>query len=256
MRRMIPLMLAITMLLGTGLRAAASETTEVGRTDVTANYVAGEAGSQIISVDIKWEGMSFTYNGESAPIWNPETHEYVGGRSAGWDESTAYISITNHSNVILQAGINFTSEQDYPDMNLLFTDPNPFIGSAETSEGTGEKCEVIIRSIPSGELPADTQTDAKVGQIKVTVMPVEYKTVFETLEGRYSDVPVKSDTLSRGAVYYETDAEYAAVIDAYDHVTTVNADPDSGVPEKNLALNKLIAAYYNQMHLMQEQPSN
>jgi len=43
MRRMISLMLATTMFLGTGLRAAASGTIEVGSTDVTANYVAGEA---------------------------------------------------------------------------------------------------------------------------------------------------------------------------------------------------------------------
>ena len=253
---MISLMLATTMFLGTGLRAAASGTIEVGSTDVTANYVAGEAGGQIISVDIKWEGMSFTYNGESAPSWNPETHEYDEGRSAGWDESTAYIAIINHSNVILQAGINYTGEPDYPDMDLLFTDRNPFVGSAETSEGVGEKCEVIIRSIPSGELPADTKTDAKVGQIKVTVTPVEYLTAFGTLEERYSEVPVKSDALSRGAVYYETETDYAAVIAAYDHVAEVDADPDSGVPEKNLALNKLIMAYYNQMHLMQEQPEN
>ena len=68
MRKIIPLILAVTLLLGMVICSTAAQATEVGSTNVTAEYMPGAQGGQIISVEIAWEGMDFTYNGADARI--------------------------------------------------------------------------------------------------------------------------------------------------------------------------------------------
>ena len=257
MRRIIPLMLIAAMLLSMGLNASATQATEAGSTNVTAGYVAGEEGGQIISVELEWEGMEFTYNGESKPVWDPENHQYVGGSEAGWAESNASISVTNHSNVILQAGINYSSESGYEDMELAFTDVNPFVGSAETSDGAGAECEIIIRAIPMGSLAPNTKTGTKVGEIKVTVVPVDDpKEVLASLADLYGEVPVKSANVLRGEAYFETDADKQLAADTFDKANTAISNENSSDAEKNLALNAFLTAYYNELYLMQDQAAS
>lgn len=257
MRKIIPLMLIAAMLLSMSLSAAATQSTEAGTTNVKAGYVAGEEGGQIISVDIEWEGMEFTYNGASAAVWDPEKHEYIGGSEAGWANSNASISITNHSNVILQAGITYSSNSGYEDMSLKFTDEYPYIGSAETSEKTGTECEVIIRTIPDGVLASDTKTGTEVGQIKVTVAPVESpKDVLTSMEDLYGEIQVKSDTLSRGEVYFETEADKAQADSYYKAAVAEANKQDATAAQKNLALNQFLTAFYNKLHLMQPQAAS
>lgn len=254
MRKIIPLMLIAAMLLSMSLSAAATQSTEAGTTSVKAGYVAGEEGGQIISVDIEWEGMEFTYNGASAAVWDPEKHEYTGGSEAGWAESNASISITNHSNVIIHAGITYSSNSGYEDMDMKFTDEYPYIGSAETSEKTGTECEVIIQAIPDGELAPDTKTGTEVGQIKVTVAPVDSQsTVLVSMEGSYSDISVKSATLPRGELYFETEADKTQVDNYYKAAVAEAGKQDATAAQKNLALNQFLTAFYNKLHLMQPQ---
>lgn len=257
MRRIIPLMLIAAILLSMGLNASATQATEAGGTNVTAGYVAGEEGGQIISVELEWEGMEFTYNGESKPVWDPKEHKYTGGSEAGWAESTASISITNHSNVILQAGIDYSSESGYEDMELAFTDVNPFVGSAETSDGAGAECEIIIRAIPMGSLAPNTKTGTKVGEIKVTVVPVDDpKEVLASLADAYIDIPLESDTLPRGEIYYKTEQELTDVDDCYQVAATEAGKQDTTTAKINLALNAFLTAYYNELYLMQDQAAS
>ena len=257
MRRIIPLMLIAAILLSMGLNASATQATEAGGTNVTTGYVAGEEGGQIISVELEWEGMEFTYNGESKPVWDPKEHKYTGGSEAGWAESTASISITNHSNVILQAGIDYSSESGYEDMELAFTDVNPFVGSAETSDGAGAECEIIIRAIPMGSLAPNTKTGTKVGEIKVTVVPVDDpKEVLASLADAYIDIPLESDTLPRGEIYYKTEQELTDVDDCYQVAATEAGKQDTTTAKINLALNAFLTAYYNELYLMQDQAAS
>ena len=257
MKRMIPLMLIVAMLLSMSLSAAA---TEAGSTSVKAGYAAGEESGQIISVDIEWEGMEFTYNGASDDTWDPEAHQYIKGHAAGWAESAASISITNHSDTILQADIQYTSETGFEDMELEFADDKPYIGSANTGidGGAGAACQVIVRTIPMGELAPNTQTGTKVGEIKVTVTPVDnHMTVLGSLEGAAGEIPVKSDTLARGSICFET-AQDMTDADTYFQEAleaALKQDPDS-TPAKNLALNKFLTAYYNKLYLKQDQQTN
>lgn len=254
MRKTIALMLIAAMLLSMSFSAAATQTTEAGTTSVKAGYIAGEEGGQIISVDIEWEGMEFTYNGASAAVWDPKKHEYTGGSEAGWAESNASISITNHSNVILHAGITYSSNSGYEDMSLKFTDEYPYIGSAETSDSTGTECEVIIQAIPWGVLAPDTRTGTEVGQIKVTVAPVESPMyVLASMEDLYGEVPVKFAALPRGELYFETEADKTQVDDYYKAAVAEAGKQDATAAQKNLALNQFLTAFYNKLHLMQPQ---
>lgn len=257
MRRIVPLVLIAAMLLSMGRSASATQTTEVGSTNVTAGYLAGEEGGQIISVEIEWEGMEFTYNGASNPVWDPKEHKYSEGTEAGWAESTASIAITNHSNVILQAGIQYSSEPDYGDMTLAFTHPDPFIGSAHTSTDAGAECRIAIRAIPMGSLAPNTKTGTKVGEIKVTVVPVDDPmVVLASLADLYGEVPVKSANVPRGEAYFETEADKQLAADTFDKAYTEINNETSSDAEKNLALNAFLTAYYNELYLMQDQAAS
>lgn len=255
MRKIIPLILTVALLMSMSFHTVATQTTETqvaGTTNVKANYVPGEEGGQVISVEIAWEGMEFTYNGASNPQWDAENHQYIPGTDAAWAESNASISITNHSNVILQAGIAYSQGTGYEGMDLQFTDIAPYIGSAETSDSAGEECEVIIRTIPMGVLPKEAK-NSDVGEIKVTVTPVTNHELVLDMIGTMSEiVPVKTDgiTLSRGDLYFAGTDVQEQVTELHGKAATAIAG--TSVPAKNLALNALIMAYYNNLNLMQE----
>ena len=254
MRKIIPLILAVTLLLGMVICSTAAQATEVGSTNVTAEYMPGAQGGQIISVEIAWEGMDFTYNGASENVWDADKHQYISGTAAGWAKSDACISITNHSNVMLKAGIAYTGNPGFKDMGMMFTDRNPFIGSAETQdEGEGKECTVMIRAIPTGKLPPDTPADTNVGELKVTVMPESgYQNVLSVIQDALVFTPVYAASLSRQDVCFADDAAKTNV-DTYLQTAsnTIRSDQTSGA-EKNFALNELLSAYYSALHFPQD----
>ena len=254
MRKIIPLILAVAVFLSMGFSSAAAQATEVGSTNVTAEYVAGAQGGQIIDVEIEWEGMDFTYNDASAAVWDAEKHLYLPASDAQWEKSNAYISITNHSNAILKAGITYNGDPAYKDMQLIFTEGNPFIGSAETQdEGEGEACKVIIRTIPVGKLTPDTPAGTKVGEIKVTVEPeARHQNVLGTIGDAYVLIPVKSDGLSRREVCFATDTALSNVAACLQTASDIINSDEYSIAQKNLALNELISAYYNALHFAQD----
>lgn len=254
MRKIIPLILTLTVLLSVGFCSSTAHATEVGSTNVMAEYLPGAQGGQIISVEIAWEGMDFTYKGASENVWDADKHQYIPGTTAGWAKSDAYISITNHSNVMLKAGIVYTGNPEFKDMGMAFTDRNPFVGSAETqNEGEGKECTVMIRAIPIGNLPPETPADTKVGEIKVTVMPEEsYQDVLGVIQDALIVIPVNSDSLSRQDVCFANDTAKKN-IDSYLQTASeaVNSDKTSDA-EKNFALNELLSNYYSMLHFSQD----
>ena len=58
MKRIIPFMVIVAMLLSMGFSAAATGQEE-HTNDVYGKYEAGEASEQIITVDIDWEGILY-----------------------------------------------------------------------------------------------------------------------------------------------------------------------------------------------------
>lgn len=254
MRKIIPLILAVAVLLSIGFTSAAAHATEVGSTNVTAEYIPGAQGGQMISVEIAWEGMDFTYNGASENVWDADKHQYIPGTAAGWAKSDAYITITNHSNVMIQAEITYAGNPEFKDMGLAFTDINPFVGSAETQdEGEGKECTIMIRAIPTGSLPPDTSADTKVGEIKVTVMPEEdYQNAVGAVRDALAFMPVNTDTLSRQDVCFANEAAKTTVdVCLQTASNAIHSDTTSNA-EKNFALNELLSTYYSVLHFPQD----
>ena len=96
---------------------AANDATNDGTkgTDITVNgtYKAGADAGEVISVDIAWEAMDFTYTAPSKGTWNPDTHTYDNPTEGGWaatNGTSPKITVTNHSNVDVQANFAFNSD--------------------------------------------------------------------------------------------------------------------------------------------------
>ena len=72
--------------------------------------------ADVISVDLVWDAMDFTYTEGSRGTWNPENHKYENPTEGGWTWSHATgveeyptITVTNHSNTAIKANFAFTS---------------------------------------------------------------------------------------------------------------------------------------------------
>ena len=89
-----------------GTPAAGNEDREI---TVNGSFVPGTAADEIISVDVAWEAMDFTYTGASQGTWNPVTHAYEGAIEGGWSDNTPAITVINHSNVAVNATLGFTA---------------------------------------------------------------------------------------------------------------------------------------------------
>ncbi|MDD4422581.1 MAG: leucine-rich repeat protein, partial [Eubacteriales bacterium] len=105
--------------------------------------------STVVSVDVTWGSMEFTY---SDGTWNPETHEYEG---TGWtvDENANKISVTSTSNVPVTVSYTFEQETGYEEVNGSFTNGTNPIVSESLSKGdiTPQSCNAYI--ILSGKPP-------------------------------------------------------------------------------------------------------
>lgn len=77
--------------------------------EISGTYTPGTA-DEIISVDVAWEAMDFTYTGASQGTWNPATHAYEGAIDGGWSDNTPAITVTNHSNAPINATLGFTAD--------------------------------------------------------------------------------------------------------------------------------------------------
>ena len=113
MKKIGALILTAAMITGMSVTAFAADGITSGGTDsaeVKGTY-SSEATVTVYSVDIAWEGLSFTYNGAFEGNWNPETHEYEDAASAGWAAGNGTITVTNHSNTDITATPSYTAEQ-------------------------------------------------------------------------------------------------------------------------------------------------
>ena len=77
--------------------------------EIVGTYAAGQIADEIISVNVAWDAMDFTYTAPSQGTWNPVTHTYDGATAGGWSDNTPAITVTNHSNVAVNATLGFTA---------------------------------------------------------------------------------------------------------------------------------------------------
>lgn len=140
--------------------------------EISGTYTPGTA-DEIISVDVAWEAMDFTYTGASQGTWNPVTHAYEGAIDGGWSDNTPAITVTNHSNVAVNATLGFTA--NVTGVVGTFTEvsgtENDNILELATAEGTAV-ADAPTASANFGISGAAIDADKTLGTITVTIVKV------------------------------------------------------------------------------------
>lgn len=145
-------------------------------------FVFGTRGEAIttgdvISVDLEWGGMEFVYTPEQT-VWNPNTHEYEpvlnedGSSPSGWsvaEGSSNHITITNHSNVAIEAALDFASAEG-KNINGYFDRSYLTCGSAaDEAYNSPEKAPSDSTEFNIIRCEIDEETEGELGTITVTV---------------------------------------------------------------------------------------
>ncbi len=126
------------------------------QTDITGGDVTVKAReAEIISVDITWGAMSFTYtDGE----WDPETHTYAEGEWTPDNENGNVITVKNNGNA--DVNVTFTYNETVDEIEGSFTESSPFVlATNETKE-----IKLILTKKPSS-----TFEDTQLGTVTVSI---------------------------------------------------------------------------------------
>lgn len=130
-------------------------------TGIYLTYNDGTGESELMSVNITWSEMSFTYtDGE----WNPETHTYAVGEWTPDDENGNVITVTNNGNV--DVNVTFTYDETVAEVEGSFTDESGSAIPSPFTLATGE--EKKIKLILNGK-PSSTFEDTKLGTVTVAI---------------------------------------------------------------------------------------
>ena len=163
-----------------GTPAAGNEDREI---TVNGSFVPGAAADEIISLDVAWEAMDFTYTGASQGTWNPANHTYEGATEGGWSNNTPAITVTNHSNVAVNATLGFTA--NVTGVVGTFTEvsgtENDNILNLATAEGT-EVANAPTATANFGISGAAIDADKTLGTITVTIKTATVVTTFAELQ--------------------------------------------------------------------------
>lgn len=262
MRKFLSLILALWLPVCMSLAVRASTInadTPEATCGVEAVYRASEKTTSV-SVDIEWKGFSFTYTGDSGYQWDAQEHSYRGEAGGSWESSDASVTITNHSNAVIQANILYEAKDGFQGTELYFTDTAPIIGSAETSaEGAGTPCTLVVKAIPGGTLPETAVSATQIGTITVSVRSdtdgsdmqiAAYErlyTLHEVVVGAGYDV----QTMTRGTVHYPSKEVAEEVFARMEELGEIICRTEYPVTERNTALNVLITAFYGSLEICQ-----
>ena len=142
--------------------------------EIVGTYTPGATTGEIISVDIAWDAMDFTYTAASQGTWNPVTHTYEGATAGGWSDNTPAITVTNHSNVAVNATLGFTP--DVTGVIGTFTEAsgteNDNILNLATAVGT-DVANAPTATANFGISGAAIDADQKLGTITVSIAKAE-----------------------------------------------------------------------------------
>lgn len=170
MKKILALFLALTLVLSMSATAfaATAEKGDSENIDVTAKYNSSSTTPDVYSVEIEWEGMTFTYSETGDKVWNPATHTYTDNTTAGWDKNEAAITVTNHSNKDVTVQFTYAAEGDTGVTGEL--DKTSEILAAGV-ENEVDKAASVTATLTIGGKPNSTVTEAgvKIGTITVEI---------------------------------------------------------------------------------------
>jgi hypothetical protein len=115
----------------------------------------------VISVDVEWTDMSFTYDEGD---WNDATHNYD---NRGWytSENGGRLTVSNGSNVPVIAQLSYVASEGFEDITVQFTDGDKVTESCELEINES----VSVSVTPSGT-PKEHFENAEMGTIIITII--------------------------------------------------------------------------------------
>ena len=170
MKKLLAGMLSLALAASMSITVFAAETsTGGGDTSITVNgkYQAGAEATEVISVDLAWDAMDFTYTAPSKGKWNPKTHAYENGDEGGWaptNGANPKIAVTNHSNVDVKASFSFNS--DIQNLFSHFSSKALVVDSAVGTTPADAPKETVSFSVYG---VAAIDSDRELGTVTVTI---------------------------------------------------------------------------------------
>lgn len=145
--------------------------------DVQAELKENPDRGNIYSVDLSWDSMVFTYTANVKYTWQPKTHTYYSERTGGsWDKSTSKITATNHSNAAVNVAFGFTAQNGFAgafyDVDTENNNQKTSISSITLNAGEVNKpnaADTKTVTFKLDKMPTNLGTDAKIGEIKLTI---------------------------------------------------------------------------------------
>lgn len=171
MTKFLTLALVLVMMMSLSLTAFAAETNTGGNTtiDVKAIYSGGVSTPDVVSVDIAWGEMQFTYSVGGTHTWDPVNHEYKDNTSASWTASGNTVTVTNHSNVAIKAELSFAAESAYSGITGSFGEDATLLLATAVGTNKDAAPSDTANLTLSGTLASNVTTSTKVGTITVKI---------------------------------------------------------------------------------------
>ncbi len=105
----IVLALVLTMGLCTSVFAASDNLTNsklVTSFNVNAKKSSDAGGDDVISVNVEWGAMEFTYNSVASTRWDPSSHTNKSYDAGTWSAVGDTVTVANHSNVAINVDMS------------------------------------------------------------------------------------------------------------------------------------------------------
>ena len=174
MKKLLAIVLAVFLLMTLSITVYAAETPgTVGQNgikeiDVTAKYSSSTNTPNVYSVDIDWSSMTFTYTQKDTKTWNASNHSYDTTTEGEWDKTTATVTVTNHSNVSVNASVEYTAVAG---TGVTGTMSNGSATLNAGEEGNYDGADSVTATLTIEGPPNSTVTSdgVTIGTIKVTI---------------------------------------------------------------------------------------
>lgn len=172
MKKLLSFALVLVMMLSLSVTAFAAESTNTGGNttiDVKAVYSSAATTPDVISADIAWGAMEFTYSVGGTKDWDAENHEYKDNTTASWTANGNTVTVTNHSNVAIKAELSFAADSAYSGITGSFgEDATLLLATAVDTDKNAAPSDTANLTL-SGTLASTVTTATKVGTITVKI---------------------------------------------------------------------------------------
>lgn len=178
MKKFFAITLVIVMMAMATTAFATDVTKDGGTHDITVNAKyngSGTTEATVISVNVAWDAMEFTYNVGGSKVWHADDHSYTTSTKSKWSATNNTVTITNHSNIDVKVKTEYTPEETYKGITGAFTysktaDTNGFITLTRGQVGKKNTADNVVATLTlSGNLSSSVSTSTKVGTITVTI---------------------------------------------------------------------------------------